>query len=201
MMRNECGYNGRMAYWEEFSDAGNFRNSAFLRDFGGSGDSDGYVHDNEFSTIDLNLGPGLENHRRKLRRSINDTASAMGSQQYVDEAMSKNTFVEFLATIRSFSHLAGHNGVGGELGDVQTAPVDIIFFSHHIYIDYLWDKWQRARPEARLFDIQRSGYETQANPIVETNYMTDISFLGLAPSVPMYSALDTQGGFLCYVYE
>ncbi|MBW0514008.1 hypothetical protein O181_053723 [Austropuccinia psidii MF-1] len=201
MLRYDCNYGGRLPYWNEMKDAGDFRNSKFLRAFGGAGNDKGEVIEGPLANIQLNLGPGLQNLPRKLRRQLNETASAMAGKQYYDKVMSQATFVEFLSAIRSYSHLAGHNGIGGELGEVQTAPVDGIFFSHHLYIDFLWASWQEADPGSRIFDIRGIGYETEAEPAHETNYMTALTFLGLAPDVPLYSALDTKGGFLCYRYE
>jgi len=43
MLRKDCQYRGPMPYWDELRDAGNFRNSEFLRDFGGPGDERGFV--------------------------------------------------------------------------------------------------------------------------------------------------------------
>lgn len=201
MLRQECNYQGRMPYWNEMRDAGNFRNSQFLRDFGGPGDSNGRVVQGPFASFQISLGPGFQNVKRTLRRAVNETASAMAGRQFYNNLMAQSSFAGFLNEIRHYNHIAGHNGVGGELGDVQTAPVDVIFFCHHFYIDFLWATWQKANPAARIFDLRGAGYETQADPNQETNFMTPISFLGLAPDVPLYGSLDIQGGFLCYTYE
>ncbi|EFP87180.2 uncharacterized protein PGTG_13399 [Puccinia graminis f. sp. tritici CRL 75-36-700-3] len=192
MLRDECNYRGRMPYWDEQRDAGNFRNSEFLRDFGGPGDERGMVTQGPFANFEINLGPGFQNVRRRLHRQINETASAMAGPQYYQKLMAQPTFASFLNEIRQHSHIAGHNGVGGELGDVQTAAVDSIFFNHHLYIDWLWASWQEADPQARIFDLRGAGYETQANPTQETNLLTTLKFLGLAPDVPLYGSLDIQ---------
>ncbi|PLW15765.1 hypothetical protein PCANC_13470 [Puccinia coronata f. sp. avenae] len=201
MLRDECNYRGRIPYWDEQRDAGNFRNSEFLRDFGGPGDANGHITQGPFANLEITLGPGFQNVHRTLRRQVNETASGMAGQQFYQHLMSQTTFASFLNECRKYSHLAGHNGVGGELGDVQTAPVDVIFFNHHFYIDFLWATWQEANPQARIFDLRGAGYETQANPVQETNLLTTLKFLGLAPDIPLYGSLDIQGGFLCYTYQ
>lgn len=201
MLRQECQYRGRMPYWDEQRDAGNFRNSEFLRDFGGPGDERGLVTQGPFANLAIRMGPGSQNVPRTLRRQINETASVMAGPQFYRNLMAQRTFAAFLNEIRHYNHIAGHNGIGGELQDVQSSPVDIIFFNHHIYLDLLWAAWQEADPQARIFDLRGAGYETQANPNRETNLMTTLKFLGLAPDVPLYGALDIQGGFLCYTYQ
>lgn len=43
LMRLECGYTGRMTYWDEKVDAGNFKNAQIIKDFGGYGNEFGYL--------------------------------------------------------------------------------------------------------------------------------------------------------------
>jgi hypothetical protein len=46
----------------------------------------------------------------------------MAGQQFYQHLMSQTTFASFLNECRKYSHLAGHNGVGGEVSlsiDVQ----------------------------------------------------------------------------------
>ncbi|KAG0150690.1 hypothetical protein CROQUDRAFT_72560 [Cronartium quercuum f. sp. fusiforme G11] len=201
LMRVECGYTGRMAYWDEKVDAGNFRNARILQEFGGIGNENGYVVDGRFGYTVVNLGPGSQNVRRYLRRDLNETASAYASQEHYDLLMSQTSAADFIRYMRLFQHLAGHVGVGGEMGDVQTAPTDPIFFKHHMYVDYLWAKWQSVDPANRMFDLRNAGYTTQTPPFKTANWQSPLTFLGLADDVPMYSSADTTGGFLCYVYE
>lgn len=201
LMRVECLYQGRMAYWDEKVDAGNFRNASIVREFGGAGNEYGYLVDGRWGFTVVNMGPGPLNVKRYLRREINETASSFASQQHYDLLMSQTTVADFFRHIRLYFHLAGHTGLSGEMGNVQTAPTDPLFYLHHTYMDYLWYTWQIVDPETRVFELINVGYTTQEPPFTLATWTTSLTFLGLADDVPMYAAADTTGGFLCYVYE
>ncbi|EGF99458.1 uncharacterized protein MELLADRAFT_94290 [Melampsora larici-populina 98AG31] len=186
LLRVECGYTGKMAYWDEKVDAGNFRNSVAVKDFGGPGNENGYVVDGRFGYTIVNMGPRSQSVRRYLTRQINETASAFASQEHYDLLMSQQDSAGFMKIMRLFLHMTAHGGLKGCMGDVQSSPVDPIFHLHHMYVDYLWFKWQNVDPARRTFDLREAGYESQRPPFTD---------------VPMYAAADTQGGFLCYIYE
>ena len=44
-----------------------------------------------------------------------------------------------------------HNGVhlwvGGAMKAVGTSPYDPVFYLHHAYIDYLWEKWRKIQED------------------------------------------------------
>ncbi|KAH9816577.1 hypothetical protein DFH28DRAFT_208348 [Melampsora americana] len=200
LLRVECGYTGPMAYWDERVDAGKFRDAAIIKDFGGTGNENGYVVDGRFGYTIANLGPSTDNTRRYLSRRINDTASAFASDRHYSVLMGQDSFIDFMQSLRNFQHLSGHVGVGRDMAGVQTAPVDPLFFFHHMYVDFLWARWQ-GNNSARIFDINNAGYETQAPPFRAVTWQTSLPFLGIVDDVPLYAGSDTQGGFLCYTYK
>ncbi|EGF99459.1 uncharacterized protein MELLADRAFT_94291 [Melampsora larici-populina 98AG31] len=197
LLRVECGYSGPMAYWDERVDAGKFRDAGIIKDFGGTGNENGYVVDGRFGYTIANLGPSMDNTRRYLSRKINDTASAFASERHYRVLMGQDSFIDFMQSLRNFQHLSGHVGVGRDMAGVQTAPVDPLFWFHHGYVD----NDRQGNDPARIFDLNNAGYETQGPPFRSVTWQTALPFLGLADDVPLYAGSDTQGGFLCYTYK
>lgn len=56
-------------------------------------------------------------------------------------------FYAWASAMEAGPHATGHEAIGGI---VQTyfAPYDPLFWMHHIYLDKLWDDWQRTHPGA-----------------------------------------------------
>jgi tyrosinase len=52
-----------------------------------------------------------------------------------------STFQDFAMALEGGPHAAPHNGLGGDIGTMQS-PEDPIFFAHHSFIDYQYAQWQ-----------------------------------------------------------
>ncbi|KAK0448654.1 hypothetical protein EV421DRAFT_1475578 [Armillaria borealis] len=204
LVRNECGYVGRMPYWNEPPDAGAFNESALVSEFGGEGfkENNYAVVNGPFANITLHLGPGMANTPHLLTRECNWWNSTRVGQAFVDAVNARTTFAGFQNLLFATIHRGGHNAVGGDMTDIQTAPNDPLFWLHHSYIDYLWWKWQGDN-ETRIFDREGAGYETQAEPktgFVETSEATVLHMFDVLPNGTVGQVLDTQGDYLCYTY-
>ncbi|KAK0462548.1 uncharacterized protein EV420DRAFT_1525493 [Desarmillaria tabescens] len=185
-MRNECGYVGRMPYWNEAPDAGAFNESALVVEFGGEGckENNYAVVDGPFANTTLHLGPGETNTPHLLTRKCDWWNSTRVGQTFVDAANARTTLAGFQSLLFATVHLDGHNAVGGDMTDIQTAPNDPLFWLHHSYIDYLWWKWQ-GNNETRIYDPEGAGYETQVEPLtgfVETKEATVLNMFGVLPN-------------------
>ena len=51
----------------------------------------------------------------------------------------------FERVLEAALHNPVHNWVGGNMAEA-TSPNDPVFFLHHAYIDYLWDRWKGQHP-------------------------------------------------------
>ncbi|SJK97980.1 uncharacterized protein ARMOST_01236 [Armillaria ostoyae] len=199
----------QLPYWNELADAGKFAASPVLLDFGGNGreEDDWAVIDGPFANLTRYLGYGPTNTKHLLTRKVNETESLEAGQTYVDALFAQDTFSGFknamgILTTQSGVHIAGHLGIGGDMGDYVTSPNDPTFWMHHGYIDYLWWKWQGDN-KTRINDLNNMGYETQKEPAtgyVETSGDTVIYLFDILPDVTVADVLDTQNGLLCYIF-
>ncbi|KAK0441735.1 uncharacterized protein EV420DRAFT_1649977 [Desarmillaria tabescens] len=209
ILRNECGYTGALPYWNEAVDAGAFSTSPVLLDFGGNGseENDWAVIDGPFANLSRYLGTGTTNTEHLLTREVNENASHLAGQTYVDALLALDTFAEFKKALGVLStelgiHVAGHGGVGGDMADVTTSPNDPIFWMHHGYIDYVWWKWQGDN-ETRINDLNNIGYESEKEPAtgyVETTGATVLYMFDILPNATVADVLSTEDGFLCYTF-
>ncbi|KAH8813802.1 hypothetical protein DL96DRAFT_1685119 [Flagelloscypha sp. PMI_526] len=192
----DCGYTGAQPYWNETKDAGAFTKSALLQandlSFGGDGvaSNSNCVSTGPFANLTIHVGPGSQITNHCLNRAISDRSSQSAGQSYVNTCMAKTTFSEAWPCIENNGlHPAGHGGVGAEMINVQSAPVDPIFYMHHTWIDKLWYDWQQASPSTRTNDI--AGCTTQGMAM---------SMAGITPAVTVGDVMNTQGDYLCYTY-
>ncbi|PVH71340.1 Di-copper centre-containing protein [Cadophora sp. DSE1049] len=186
LLQTECGYTGTQPYWDEVRDAGNFTSSIVfdVATFGGDGaGTTDCVVDGPFANYTLHVGPSHENTAHCLTRNISDRSSS--------------------------PHAGGHGGVGGEMLNPISSPVDPLFYLHHTQLDRIWATWQAMDSPARLTDI--SGPITQSNgfpelqtrdgdPGNETTLAHVLNMYGIIPNQTIADVMDTTGGYLCYEY-
>ncbi|KAK0205783.1 hypothetical protein DFS33DRAFT_1380871 [Desarmillaria ectypa] len=203
LLRSECGYTGPLPYWNEVVDAGSFTTSPIVVDFGGEGkeENNWVVVDGPFANLMRYLGPGSTNTNHMFIRQENETWSLRVGQIFVDNLLALDTMAKFRETMYSGLHVAGHEGIGGEMANVMTSPNDPIFWMHHRYVDYIWWKWQGDN-ETRINDLEGIGYEMQKEPDTgyETNEETVLYLFDILPNATVSDVLDTQGGLLSYTY-
>lgn len=61
----------------------------------------------------------------------------------VSNALQQETFLNFHSLING-PHGTVHVVVGGEMGDIENSPQDVLFWLHHCFIDKLWNDWQTS---------------------------------------------------------
>lgn len=96
-------------------------------------------------------------------------------------------------------HGYGHNGIGAVMSQVAGSPSDPVFFMHHGFVDHSWYLWQNADTANR--NTQINGCSDSANPCTPLTGDYVLSSQGLRPAVTVNDVLNTQGGYLCYVYD
>ncbi|HDR7707919.1 TPA: tyrosinase family protein [Bacillus thuringiensis] len=82
----------------------------------------------------------LTSHNLNQLRSINLS---------VEEAMAKSNYIEFNNLIEG-PHGSIHVWVGGDMGAMDFAAYDPIFWSHHATVDRQWAIWQKCNTEQNL---------------------------------------------------
>ncbi|MBL4706259.1 MAG: tyrosinase family protein [Flavobacteriales bacterium] len=57
----------------------------------------------------------------------------------------------FSRFLESEPHNAGHDWIGGDMGNPMISPNDPIFWMHHAQIDRIWSEWQTRNPGEKPF--------------------------------------------------
>jgi len=95
-------------------------------------------------------------HDATRAAGLNDgTASLSGLH---DNALSEMDFLAFSPVLSSNPHNRVHNQIAGNMGDVDTAARDPVFWLHHANIDRMWAAWVQA------------GHANPGAPWVDRNY-------------------------------
>ncbi|KAF2663798.1 Di-copper centre-containing protein [Microthyrium microscopicum] len=227
-LRSECGYTGAQPYWDWTLDTpsmnGSFVNSPIfdpITGFGGNGtipdanSTFSCVSDGPFANRTLPLSRGIDHMISQphcLRRNLAPFATDPGlSLQNVNRLLNHTKYWDFSIGMDNVDetaevlgvHLAGHGGVGGEMGDMYTSPQDPLFYMHHANLDRLWWIWQRKK-DGRVFEIggPRSPRSDMGNTTLET-VLEMYPFVGA--NVPAWRAMDLENsdgrGVLCNTYE
>lgn len=101
-------------------------------------------------------------------------------------------------------HNGGHNGVGGELGQMGhpfNSPADPLFYLHHGNLDRLYWLWQQKKLPQRYFDVggpvnQYDLTGSQGN--VTLNFEVHLGSLGGKKKLGQLT--NTRAGPFCYTY-
>ena len=121
-MRNECGYKGPMAYWDETADAANLRASGvFDPKTGFGGDGSGVsrcITDGPFVNITLRFASDLTTKVNYcLTRNMSECFITGAAKASIDACMVKKGFEEAWHCLEGAPHGAGHGGVGGMVSE------------------------------------------------------------------------------------
>ncbi|KAI0130503.1 hypothetical protein BJ170DRAFT_681950 [Xylariales sp. AK1849] len=201
LLREECSYTGPMAWWNEALDAGNFASAPlFTADWFGAAPvvtSDGQgtcVADGAFGGITLHVGGD-----RCLSRAVDEKATSNCNTDFVNSCNSNNAYSDMENCSELGPHGYGHNGIGAVMSQVPTSPSDPVFFMHHTFVDHSWILWQNADIAGRLYQI--NGCSDTASPCTQITTDYVLSSVGLRPDATVNDVMDTQGGYLCYIYD
>ncbi|KAI1861852.1 hypothetical protein JX265_009355 [Neoarthrinium moseri] len=167
LIRNECGYTGRMPYWDELAEVSNMAGSELFEDqyFGGNGvGSSRCIADGQFANLTLRF---LANNRVSdhcVTRRFSQQAFQAAAQANINRCNAIKTYANAWTCWSLTPHSAGHAGVGGVMNDPTFSPGDPIFYLHHSYLDKLWWEWQKLDYPARLHDMAGPNIPTGTRP-------------------------------------
>ncbi|KAI0470072.1 amino acid transporter [Xylariaceae sp. FL0804] len=221
MIKDECNYTGRMPYWDEVNDLPLMNNSVLWEDdaFGPNGGEDNCIVEGPFAnkTQQWEVGGTYDTHC--ITRSFNlEIFADSAPQTEIDACNDIDNYEEAWVCWSGSPHRAGHNGVGGTMGDPTLSPGDPVFYLHHTYLDKLWWEWQEANLTARLTDmgganLPNSGanQENAEYPGTEyTDYWGDpgnvttldhvLYMFEIYPNVTIGDIMDIGGDVVCSEY-
>ncbi|KAF7522554.1 hypothetical protein G7054_g12090 [Neopestalotiopsis clavispora] len=156
MIKDECGYTGRMPYWDETADIGKLTESELWSDeyFGGDGrSSDRCVTTGSFANLTLRWQQDATVSEHCLTRRFNERSLQEASLEVIANCYAIDNYNEAWECLSNGPHGAGHGGVGGIMSDPTLSPGDPVFYLHHSWLDKIWWRWQEGNLTARLTDM------------------------------------------------
>ncbi|KAI1757511.1 hypothetical protein F4782DRAFT_546646 [Xylaria castorea] len=205
LLRDECGFNRAMPWWDETKHAGAFAasdlftNNWFGNLPGKTSDGQGTcIESGEFSGTTLHVGPGNNNDNHCLSRAVDESQTAQCNQDFTNSCLAMTTYEEFRDCFELGPHGYGHNGIGAVMAEVSASVGDPVFFMHHLFVDHTFRIWQNANPSRRT---TISGCANKANPCTPITLDTMLSSNGLRPDITVRDIMDTLSGTICYRYD
>ncbi|KAI1432552.1 hypothetical protein GGR50DRAFT_583973 [Xylaria sp. CBS 124048] len=208
-LRDECGFDRAMPWWDEKKWAGKFdESSLYTPDYFGSmtGPTNGLgtcIKDGGFAGLQSNLGPGFTvNNPHCVQRAVNEQLTAQTGDDAYNTCMARTSYPDFHSCCEFTFHAQGHNGVGATMADSIASVGDPAFFMHHTYVDYVFTKWQLAGPASRRTTISGCASNNGCPPLTldTTVYLGQICG-NKCPDLPVSQVLNPRQGHFCYVYN
>ncbi|KAH8602301.1 hypothetical protein B0O99DRAFT_499777 [Bisporella sp. PMI_857] len=212
-LRERCGYQGHLIYWDWSLDAEDLTKSPVFDNvygFGGNGNSSAprsvgnghcvtegpFAHMEAFYFGDVN-----KTMKHCFSRGFISSAVAYNKIKYVgpdalEDVLSSDTYDMFYSRLEHGAHNAIPLTIRGDFLRV-TAPYDPVFYLHHTQLDRLWHRWQLVDSATRIARI--SGNATR-NTTEEDMLARKLDVGDLAAPVRASEMLDTRRGRLCYIY-
>ncbi|KAI0440817.1 hypothetical protein F4803DRAFT_456341 [Xylaria telfairii] len=208
ILRDECGFDRAMPWWDEKKWAGKFAQATiFTPKYFGSlpGPTNGRgtcIYDGVFNGLQSNLGPGQTvNNPHCVQRAVNEGITAQTGIDSYNTCMARTSYPDFHSCVEFTFHAQGHNGVGATMADAIASPGDPAFFMHHLYVDYVFRKWQIVDLSRRT-TISGCAANDGCPPLTLDTmiYMGNICG-SKCPDLPVRSILRTLQGQFCYKYN
>lgn len=136
LLRDECGYDGPIPYWDETVDTALddlTTAEVFQADaFGGDGNgTNNCITTGPFVNTTLHLKRlGSDPADYCISRSINFNQFQQSTQTHLDACMAIDNYTSAWQCWHGSPHNAGHGGVGGVMVDVVLSPGDPLFYLH-----------------------------------------------------------------------
>ncbi|KAI1124082.1 hypothetical protein F5Y10DRAFT_39443 [Nemania abortiva] len=208
VLRDECGFNRAMPWWDEKKWAGKFAQATiFTTQYFGTlpGATNGAgtcISNGAFSGLQSNLGPGQTiNNPHCVQRAVNEQTTAQTGVSSYNTCLARTSYPDFHSCVEFTFHAQGHNGIGATMADAIASPGDPVFFMHHLYVDYVFRKWQLGAVSRRT-TISGCATNDGCSPLT----LDTMIYLGnicgsKCPDLPVRDVLRTLQGHFCYRYN
>lgn len=206
LMRTRCNYNGPFPYWDWTADSQAPERSPIWAEsaFGGNGNGTCIANGRFSSQRAIVPEPHCINRRFQRRTNNGNMMSALYSPAQIQFIMDRiESYDAFRSAIETIPHDAVHVAVGGDMGAVESAPNDPVFYLHHRNIDRLWWVWQQQNPQlAVTYNGNRFTGQEGANDARSSDIMR---MFGIAPDIPVQQVLNSRSGAaegrICFTYS
>ncbi|KAI1347433.1 hypothetical protein F5Y01DRAFT_295087 [Xylaria sp. FL0043] len=224
LIKDECGYTGRMPFWNELHDIEDIAASDLWKDeyFGGDGTGpDGCVETGPFRNLTLIWTADGNVTEHCLSRQFSTADLQMTNQANINECNAIQNYTD--AWLCWFGgphgsvgpHAAGHAGVGGVMSDATLSPGDPVFYLHHAWLDKLWWEWQKLDLPNRYTDMGGPNLPIAGSVLGGqgpefTNYFGDngnvttlnhrLYMAELYPNITVGDVMDLNGDVVCSEY-
>ncbi|KAI3340093.1 hypothetical protein F4824DRAFT_434029 [Ustulina deusta] len=208
VLRDECGFTRAMPWWDEKKWAGRFAQATiFTPSYFGTlpGPTNGRgtcISNGAFNGLQSNLGPGQTvNNPHCVQRAVNEGVTAQTGIDSYNTCLARSSYPDFHSCVEFTFHAQGHNGIGATMSDAIASPGDPIFFMHHLYVDYVFRKWQLGALSRRT-TISGCATSNGCSPLT----LDTIIYMGgicgsKCPDLPVRDILSTVKGRFCYRYN
>ncbi|KAF6752466.1 hypothetical protein DFP72DRAFT_1047232 [Ephemerocybe angulata] len=152
------------------------------------------------TSFHLNVGPGRMITSHCLVRGMDPRRLPELSKANVQRSLDAKSFEDLRLIGEGLGgiHNAGHALVGGEMLNLYSSPGDPIFYLHHAGLDWVWWKWQKADPVARLTNI--SGPTTQ-DGTTQVTLDFPLEYPACGVNITIRDVMDSSREPSCYTYE
>ncbi|KAI1164644.1 hypothetical protein F5B18DRAFT_241392 [Nemania serpens] len=208
ILRDECGFNRAMPWWDEKKWAGKFAQATiFTTQYFGTlpGPTNGRgtcVTNGAFAGLQSNLGPGQTiNNLHCVQRAVNEGVTAQTGIDSYNTCLARTSYPDFHSCVEFTFHAQGHNGVGATMADAIASVGDPVFFMHHLYVDYVFRKWQLGALSRRT-TISGCAANDGCPPLTLDTVIYMGNICGAkCPDLPVRDILRTLQGHFCYKYN
>lgn len=94
-------------------------------------------------------GPLKNNSSRRTTRKPRK-GGGLPSKRDIETALQISDWADFSSYVEDNLNNRTHGWVGGDMGAINTAAYDPLFYAHRCQIDYIWSKWQSIYPDATV---------------------------------------------------
>lgn len=123
LIKDECGYTGRMPFWDEVAEVANLTGSELWSEeyFGGDGTGTGRcIETGPFANLTLRFvaNNGIQDHC--LTRKFDQNVFSAAKQSNIDRCNIVTLFSNATSCWEASPHTAGHSGVGAIVSNIRS---------------------------------------------------------------------------------
>ncbi|KAH9824838.1 hypothetical protein DFH28DRAFT_1077354 [Melampsora americana] len=219
-LRNECGYQGGVPYWNWELDAHDFPSAAI---FSSDPETGLGTNGKNFTYDPYNLGGGIVSdgaianweilypERQYLERNfLLPNTFALDNNAAMKYVQSQTTYINFINALEGINptisdelypgpHGMLHQLLGGDMPKLAYAANDPLFYVLHSNVDRQYDIWVRQNPAVRT--MAYNGNKTPGNTRNDASLDDELNLMKLGPNVKVRDTMRWRQPPYCYTCE